>query len=79
MLLIELCASNEMADHVGELEEAGCEVVSYACLDRCERCVFSAYVYADGELLEGGNADELLLRLRALARQRVQSSSVDGW
>ncbi|MCY0869839.1 MAG: DUF1450 domain-containing protein [Firmicutes bacterium] len=78
MLLIELCSSNEMATHVGELEEAGCDVVSYACLDRCERCVFAAYVYADGKLLEGPSADELVEQLRSLAHQRVQSSA-DGW
>ncbi len=52
-MLLELCSSNAMADLIYYLQEEGHEVITYPCLDRCERCVDHPYVYADGMLVEG--------------------------
>jgi uncharacterized protein YuzB (UPF0349 family) len=59
-VIIELCESNEMALYIDTLESEGFDVVSYACLDRCARCVLFAYVFADGELVEAEEAVSVL-------------------
>ncbi len=52
-MLLELCSSNAMAELIFQLQEDGNEVISYPCLDRCERCIDFPFVYADGMLVEG--------------------------
>jgi len=66
MFLIEMCESNDMMQYLDQLEEDGCEVVTYYCLDRCGECLQNAYVYAESQLVEHEHPAELLHMLRLL-------------
>lgn len=59
-MIVELCESNEMAFYIDTLEAEGVDVISYACLDRCARCILFAYAYADGVLVEAEEAASVL-------------------
>lgn len=65
-MIVELCESNEMALFIDTLESEGVDVVSYACLDRCARCVLFAYAYADGALVEAQDAASVLDVIRRM-------------
>lgn len=71
-MVVELCEANEIALYVAQLEENAIDVVTYPCLDRCEACVWRAYAYVDGGLLESDSARELLDAI--IRRKQTQPS-----
>lgn len=79
-MIVEICASNEMASYVDTLESEGFEIVTYSCLDRCEFCILRPYAYADGKLLETTDPEALLGLLRAMKEEEdVCLTSDDDW
>ncbi len=79
-MIIEFCASNEMASYIDTLESEGFEVVAYSCLDRCEFCVLGPYAYANGTILETADPDVLLSQLRALKQEEdAFLTDADDW
>ncbi len=78
-MIVEICASNELASYVDALESEGFEVVTYSCLDRCESCIAEPYAYADGKLLETTDPEALFALLRAMKEEDVCLTSDDDW
>ena len=59
-VIVEICESNEIVLLVEELEKLGIDVVTYSCLDRCQKCVLRAFAFVDGDLVEADSAGDLL-------------------
>ena len=59
-VIVEICESNEIVLLVEELEKHGIDVVTYSCLDRCQKCVLRAFAFVDGDLVEADSAGDLL-------------------
>ena len=79
-MIVELCASNDMASYIDLLESEGFDVVAYSCLDRCELCILRPFAFADGQLLETADPDSLLSLLRAMkAEEDALAANDDDW
>ncbi len=78
-MIIEICASNEMAKCLAELEAQQIDVIIYPCLDRCESCLLYAYVYANGELIERSCTQAVLDELVQIKANEDQMFVDEEW
>ncbi|MCL6515744.1 DUF1450 domain-containing protein [Alicyclobacillus sp.] len=75
-ILVEVCDANP-ADipALMQLEEEfpGVTVLENACMSHCELCARTPYVLVDGEPVTAPNTDELLDRIRAELRSKLET------
>ncbi|MCY0893517.1 MAG: DUF1450 domain-containing protein [Acidibacillus sp.] len=78
-MIIEVCASNEMSTWIPKLEAHNIEVITYSCLDRCESCLFHAYAYANGKLVEDADAEIVYAELLHIQADEDQLFIDEDW